>query len=588
MTMDYDDWHKKIQATLEWRENYWNGMKAWKRYMSLYIGDHWKSGRTLGIDEPSSERPNDRITVNVTGSTILLAKSFLVKSNPKFIIKPRKPEDVISVQLKEEAVNYEWKERDVQSHMRDAVLDSLIIGHGIVKIGFTFERPKYRKKSDGNADTREYIQKNSPYVERVNPFRFIFDIEGENFRKLDNGRWCAEIFFQTKKAILGNAKYNKSVLKEITDNVSKPDTYPSPLVNKGETYDLDNSGLIPCYEVWDKEYYKRYVFAAGVENALIDEEWPYDYLEGFPYEKIDFIPMPNEHYGLGIPAFIEDQQLELNRVRTSMFDHRRRFNRKYQYVKGSVDDEEIQKLISGETGTVIALNEAGGITPIQEGTIPSDAFNVEGVIKGDIRELTGTDELARGGSLPSRTSAAEIQARQQYQNLKLDDRVNDTDKLFMNVGRKLIQHISANYDSSRLQKISGVAGTFWVRATKEDIQGEFDMEMETVSAPKTDELTDRQQAIQIFQMVMQNIQALGQSVNVPEMFKWLFAKFGEKDISRFFSPAATISGPIQTQAAPQGNGAINASELSIPSTPTIDMSQLREGMMGSLNNGGIQ
>lgn len=591
--ISYEDWHSKIEHALQLRTQYWNGDKAWKRFLALYRGDHWRTSRyNSGFLEPDSEFPRDRITVNITGSTVLLAKSFLVNKSPKFIINPRPVLDstevqqaVISALLQQETLNYEWKERNMHFQCKEATLDALIIGHGITKDGFVDKKATARNiKKDGDIENRDYIEDESPFVERINPFRFLFDTDHENYRQLDAGNWCAEIFFKSREDVLADGSYDKKVLSKIKDNVYQVETVS---LNPGSDSDKQIKRDI-LYEIWDKKFKKYYIFVKGVDEPVKEQDWPYEYLDGFPYTKLDFIPLPNEHYGIGIPYFIEDQQLELNRVRTTMFDHRRRFNRKYTVLENGIDEPEIVKLITGETGTIIRVKQQNAVKPLEEGTIPHDAFTVEGVIKSDINELSGVDKLARGGDLPGRTSASEIQARQNYTNLKLDDRAADVDYFYNKNGRKTLQHIKENYTKDRVIKITGMKGAYWVKYSPSDIKAEFDCEMETISAPTVDEVADRQQRLQIFQLIMQNVQMIMQmkiEFNWQELFKWLFEAFGEKDISRFFNAASPSSGLQQTELGTP-NTALNLQNSSQPQTPQMmTPDQLRAGLSGGLNGG---
>lgn len=589
MSIEYSDWHRIIESTLEWRSKYWNGDRAWKRFMALYRGDHWRTSKYSSAQlDPDSDRPRDRVTVQVTGQNVLIAKSFLVKQRPKFVINPKRPEDVVACQLKQAVLNYEWKERKMQRQIRRAVLDAIVIGHSIIKTGYTYKKDIGRKKSDGEVIYNENIKDDSPFIERINPLLFLFDVENSDNGDLDTASWCAQIFFCCKEDVLANNKYNKKVLSSIEDGEYQPETIEANLSSSDKTWNDENGKRCILYEVWDKKHYKYYIFCKGVEDPLLETDWPYDYLEGFPYEKLDFIPLINEPYGVGIPYFIEDQQHELNRIRTSMFDHRRRYNRKYTVVKNGMEPSEITKLVQGETGTVLEINMPNAIGIVPEMTVPKNAYDQEQVIKNDIRELSGIDQIERGGALPGRTSAAEVQARQQASSIKLDDRVEDVDYWVERIGTKTLQHTEANYNTDRVIKIAGPSGAMWVQYSAEDIQGEFDMEVETMSAPRIDEVTDRQQAIQVFQLVMQNFQFLQQAqvpIDMGELFKWILGKFDEKDISRFFPLAGQISPPITTQL--QSNTTLNAAQLQPPTPPNITTaSDLKAGLSGAQSNGG--
>jgi hypothetical protein len=555
-------WHSRFDRALRFRQNHWNGDKAWKKFLNLYKGNHWQA-QTENSDEIDSDNVRDRITVNITGSTVLNLVPFLIRQRPQFMIQPRKPVDTVSAALQETILNYVWKEMNMQPQARKIALDSVIIGHGIGKTGFNLEIDESLDKNVDTIEYRDYIRREEPFVQRVSPFLFVFDPEAPE-QNLESARWCAEIFFKPLQDIITNDRYSPSVRRKIKNGDVSPGTVSS-VMKEADSEDLtfqedqDSGDLtrIVCFELWDKRSRKYYVFAHGVHEPLIERDWPFEYLEGFPYEMYDFIPVPEEPYALGLPSWIEDQQYELNRTRTSMFQHRRRFNRKYTALEGMIEDGELTKLEEGEDGTVVVVKEHNAVLPIQDAKLSGDQYQIEQVIKQDIRELTGSDELARGGNLPSRTTATEIQTRSRLLGLKLEDRVEGWDTFIEKVGRKVLQHIKANYITDKVIKIAGIQGSFWVSYTPADIQGEFDMTLDSTSGEQTDPLVDRQQAIQIMQIMLNAAPILMQTqvpVNWAELFKWVFKKFGSiKDIQRFFPPAGAVDQPIdQTipQAAP--------------------------------------
>lgn len=551
-------WQDTFDRALRFRGKHWNGEKAWRRYLDLYRGNHWKVMQQ-DSDDVSSDSVRERVTVNITGSTVQNMLPFLIRKRPKFMLQPRRPEFVVSARLQQEVLNYCWREFDMQRQARRAILDAVVLGHGIIKTGFNLEVDESIDSAPTTIEYRDYIRKEEPFVRRVSPFFFVFDPEAPEF-DLNSARWCAEIIIKPLRDVIDNKLYSDKVRKQLRDGKVEP-TRVESLYNWKVDSDLDfgdehtdfsetNRDRVVLFELWDKRSGKYFVFAHGVHEPLIEQEtWPYDYLDGFPYLMVPFIPMIDEPFPLGLPAFMEDQQHELNRTRTAMFQHRRRFNRKYMALEGEIDDAELTKLVNGEDGTVIIARNRDAVVPLADAPLPSDQYQVEGVIKQDIQELTGSDELIRGGSLPSRTTATEVNTRGRLFGLKLEDRVEQVDNFIVSVGRQVLQHIKANYLTDKVIRLTGEQGNYWVTYSPEDIQGEVDIEMETVSAPQVDPVLDRQQAIQIMQMVMNAYPILAQMgvpINLGELFKWVFEKFeGMKDIQRFFPLAGEISEPLK-------------------------------------------
>lgn len=584
----YSLWHKRIEDTLMWRQQYWNGDKNWDNAYRMYRGKHY---RDQDNDDPTSDDPRDLITVNITGSTIQNIGPFLMNGEAEFVLKPRKPSSTVSAMIQQSVLNYEWKQRAMQSQVRKAVDDCMIIGHGIIRTGFTLEIDEAVKAIDGDIVYSDYIKEESPYARRVSPKHFLFDPTASE-KNLETARWCAEIFFVPVPDILANASYNQSVINDIKSGKYTIQTKISLNETKlnDETCEDESRNLGILYEIWDKKYRKYYVFAKGVQEPLVEKDWPYPYLKGFPYKMVSFIPIPDEPYAVGIPYMIQDQQYELNRKRSSLFIHTRIFNRKYEVLKGAVDDEGLDALTQGEDGTIVEVNAPGAIRSIQDASLPSDVYQQEAIIKEDVRQLTGADALIQGGNLPSRTTAGEVNARSNIFRAKLDDRIGAIDTFVEEIGSQILAHIKANYLTDKIIKIVGQQGEYWVKYTTEDIQDDVDITMDSIAAPKTDPLLERQQALQILQIVQglfPLIQAGQIKINLNELFKWVLEKFDIKDIGRFFPDGLLPNPPLQEISSQSSQ----SNELQQPnSTEIMSVQDLQKqaGLAPLMNSSGLQ
>jgi hypothetical protein len=600
---DHELWLSRLSSTLQWRMNYWNGDKHWNRAYDMFRGIHWKD---IQETDPSSDQLKDRITVNVTQSSVLNIVPFLMTSHPEFQGKARKPSKTVSVQLQTARLNYEYQQRDMNIQVKKSVYDAVICGHGVCKVGYTFEIDEAKAKSEGALDYASYITQDKPFVKRVSPFFFLIDpTASEN--NLETARWCAEVFFKTERDIIANERYDASVRNKIkngemgyTLNYKRSsigmNATDQPFLNNlsKETDDpnLPESMLGMLFEVWDKKYKKYYVFADGVCEPLIEKDWPYDYIDNFPYVKLDYIALPDELYGIGIPYQIEDQQFELNRNRTYAFEHRRRFSARKFEVLNNVDEGEVIRMLEGEDGAVIKVPQIGSVRPIEDAPMPQDTQIVEGMIRGDIQEMTGLDTLLRGGQLPSRTTSGEVSTRTSLFRLKLDDRVEVVDNFILKVATQVLQHIKANFNTEQAIELVGEQGAYWETLTPEMIKEEIDISMETVSAPKVDPLLDRQQRLQIWQIAQQSlplIQAGMIKIDMNALFGWIMEGFGIKDIGRFYNDALIPQPPLQEQ--PAGSASPNGGSPAMPESQAAPdfNSMFQQVGGGAISNGsGLQ
>lgn len=588
----YHIWHNRIQSTLRWRENHWNGTKNWDKAYDLYKGKHWQD-QDIEIEMVKSDNRRDRITVNLTGSSIQNMLPFLISTKPKAVAHPYLPTAVVSGKLQETLLNREYDKARMHRQVKRAGLDAIICGHGIVRDGFILELDEAVKKIDGDIVYADYVKKESAFVRRVSPYNFIFDpTASEN--DIYTARWAGEIVYMPVKDLLANSNHLKSTIKSIREGLYTLSTKRDLMIpdrafiESEDYYENQEDEVAVCFEIFDKKYKKYYLFADGVVPPLIEKEWPYPYLDGFPYTFFEFIPIPDCAFPMGLALFIEDQQHELNATRTRMFNHGRRFNRKYE-VSEKINPSEIDKLADGADGTIVMVPTLGLIQPIQDAPMSQDHQIIEARIQDDIQRLSGMDSLIQGGALPSRTTAGEVNARGNLFRMKLDDRVESMDDAVQNILEHTLAHLKANLIKDQVVKVAGSEGEYWVEFTIEDIQDPVDITIESIAAPKTDPQIMRQQALQVFQITVGQMQMIMQAqvpVNWTELFKWMFEMLEVKDSGRFFAPSLIPNQPLQMQ--PVSNDLNNQQPEANTELQTPQDMQRQMGLAPLLNQSGLQ
>ncbi len=588
----YRIWQNRLFSALRWRKAHWNGTDNWDKAYDLYRGKHWADKGETVIEMVKSDNRRNKITVNLTGSTIQNMLPFLISTKPKFICHPTKPTDNIAAKLQGEVLNHQYKERKIHPQLKRAALDCVIMGYGIIETGYTLELDEAIKSADGEIVYADYIREEAPYAKRVSPYNFLWDYMASE-HDLATSRWCAEIIYLPLKDVLANSNHLKSTIAKI-ERGEYTVTCRHDILNLDRSWTNEERNeyneedeLAVLYKVWDKKYRKYYLFADGVLPPLVEKDWPYPYLDGFPYRMVEFIPDPDSPFPMGLALAMEDQQHELNAVRTRMFRHGRRFNRKYEVVANQIEPGEVDKLIDGEDGTHILVKALNTVSPIRDADMSTDHQVIEGRIQDDMQRLSGQDALIQGGSLPSRTTAGEVNARGNLFRMKLDDRVESMDNFVLGTGEDILAHIKSNMLTEQVIKLTGPEGEHWVQYTVEDIQDPVDMTMESVAAPKTDPQIMRQQGLQLFQILMSQIQIIMQlqiPINWTELFKWMFEQLEVRDAGRFFAPSLVPNQPLQY------SNDLNSQDQAQPNTQvqTVQDLQRQGGLAPVLNQSGLQ
>ena len=617
----YEKWLDKINNAIDCFRAHPNGVETWVNAYRLYAGNHWSSlaasqpgGNTsgwAGTSQPDSAAARELITVNIISSNINLLLSYVLNKRPTFYIHPERGEkDVAAAQLKEGVINYYWREKDMQEQIRRAALDCYITGHGIIRTGYDLQEDIVENiGEDGSIVYEQFIRADEPYIRAVSPLALIWDTQASQ-HDLKTSSWLAEVFIRPKDDVLANTAYDKKVRDKISDgtySIKTPKTaglgiYPS--VDNATAYNEDEMMIL--YEVWDKKHYKRYVFAADCPEPLLEKNWPYTddsekvYLDGFPYIKMDFLPVPWEPFAQGMPFNIIDQQLELNRIRTYMFQHIRRYNRKYQVlVNNLVNKKQLVSLKNGEDGTLIHIKGGPAVFPIEDSPIPQDKYNVMETIYRDIDNISGITDSMRGASIAPRTPATGLNLQAAATNTKLDYYVEVMDNFVTEIAEQILQHCQNFMASKQAIQIVGPTGVSWEMINKQDIQGDFDVSIESASKPRTDPNMERQQFIQLFQTVLLPIiQQAGLQLDWPGVIRLIAKKFNMQELSALISlPPEGATTPPPEAGTTGSNGQAGSLE------PTQGISPLQQStqqgavspnssalgaLMGGSANGGGQ
>jgi hypothetical protein len=572
----YRYWHSLLDDTIGWlRDEHWNGWRSWDAAERLKRGQQW-SDQISGPDAPiayESDLVDDVATVPMISVYLENLIAFLARSDPEFIGRPRRPGDIESAEVQENLLNYYWREMRFSRELRKAIRDFGTIGHCVMRTDFytdiDWDQLTPKNPNDGAILLYdEFIRRQSPAVRRVNPYAFLIDRTATD---LSSARWCGEIIARPIQDIIEDQRYDKSARRAIANGTVKVRTLNEHLMNAGHDADdelNEHFGLL--VEVWDKRYRTYRVFALGVPDfPLLEKDWPYEYLDGFPYAKVDYLPVSNQLYGMGFAHLGAHTQLLLNRVRTKQAAWIRRYNGGW-LARGFDDPKALDVVKMDQPGYVAEGGPASTLEAVDPPRMGEDFWRLSGVIDEDLRRLSGQDDIS-GGQLHARTSAQEVRTRADIFGQKVADDAATIDGLVVDIGTQLLQHLRANLKKPVALRIAGRLGDYWLdNITAEDIRAEIDVEIRSSTREVLDPQVERQQAIELTTSLTNLLPALQQfdaakaqagipvqpiDLNSKELLKYILSKYDEKAVDRFFpavaeEPTPSPPLPVPQQAAP--------------------------------------
>jgi len=580
-------WLDRINKTIEWLSNeYWNGWPSWNSAYLLdrtvhYVNKTGDSEFGGNLDHRTETLDFTKITVPLLTNIIRNIVPFLINRDPHFFGHAANPNNNRAVQIRIAHLNAIWREQKMNWQIIRSAYDAAIIGHGICKAGFTrslLEDQTENPEKAGKLTYQDYIKDESAWIRRINPFMFLYARDASDY-DLESARWCAELIPDTVQNIVDNKAYKSSTRKALEKGRIMPVLAGKTAKDQGDDFkktwgkfrrltdnddfEITEDTQVLKVEIWDKKFKQRRVYLLGEsanpeDQLLALEAWP-ENLDNLPYRKLDYIYMPNQPYGMGQIRYGIDTQKLTNIHRSMMAEALIRMPVNLVHTGASeLDPKEKDKLRNNRWYEVLHLNQGENLVPLPAPDVSGMWGNAFSIIQNDLGELSDQDVLARGGTLPSRTSAREISARENIRGAKLDQQIEATKEFTLEMA-KLVLRYTASLKSDQLVPIIGKQGRVSVRLSDSPGEGEFEdslevlkaeisrLEMGVISKEVDPPSVKRKQLMEFFQLATNpNILQLFQSMQIPVNIRGLFRAI----LETFNIPEFEESFPILSEEPP--------------------------------------
>jgi len=575
-----DDYLELYKARLDigkrWRkeEGY---EEKWRRMIDMYRGKHFAK---------TAHNGEDRVAVNLAFSTVNIISPAVSVNHPRITVSPNRTEDVDRAIFVESVANYLWRHHDFRKPFRRAVKDSIIVGHGWIKVGWRYKEGQKqlsdqdrqiayqtaveeasafaRQNPDQASDvpTNEEIMANlphteaeiiadQPFVERISPFDIFVDPEATC---LDDAKWIAQRIVRPLEDVKKDKRFKSKVRKSLEASASVKIRWEND--TEREQY-AEITDRVTLWEYYDLEEGVMAVCAEGSDDFLADPmEIPYSF--GHPFVFLANYDVPDTLYPMGDLEAIESLQEELNKTRSQMVNHRKRYARKYMYHERSFNSEGREALESEEDGRFVPVvdeNRPLGevVVPLPQVPLAPEIYNHSGIIEEDINVVSGVSEYARGQMPEIRRTATEASLIADAANSRVADKLALVEIAIGEVARRVIQLMQQYMTDGQIVRIVGKDGSeLFVPYVRDDIAGEYDFIIEAGSTQPNNDTIRRSQAINLMQAVAPLV---GQVIDPAELARHVLTNgFGIKDPEKFLisqNPMGPEGGPPQGDPAAQ-------------------------------------
>ena len=285
-------------------------------------------------------------------------------------------------------------------------------------------------------------------------------------------------------------------------------TSTDPLADRGDRDATGDGRRRACvWETYSRKDGLVYVTCDGYQDFLrepaapetyVDQFWPwfpmllnegYHDKEIFPKSDIDLI---------------RDMQLELNRARQGLREHRKANRPKMAVAAGLLEQADKDKLTSHPANALIELNALQPNQKIEDvlqavkmPPIDPALYDTNATFE-DLLRVLGTDQASMGQTTDS--TATEAAVAQSAQHTDLSSSLDDQDELLSALARAGGKLLMLNTSAEMVQKIVG-PGAVWPELTKEDVVENIYLEIQAGSTGRPNKQQEVMNAQMLFPML---------------------------------------------------------------------------------------
>jgi hypothetical protein len=568
-----------------WRDQINDGLKFRKLFS---MEEYWNKLEALFYSASSAQNKASPNLIYSNGDALISA---LVVPNPRVLIKPRRPDCVVTAPILESVDNMLISEMSVQEHLEDALVAAFLFGVGFLKVGFDSEygyNPTYEVVQDSGITTTMFSKKGiriepsdtrpgMPWVAYVPPHDIVVPW---GTRTCKTSRWITHRVVRHVDEVKADPKYSKKKnlqptvsMEDFTRSYSKPITpFSSTHGLSGRTVSEKKGEFVELWEIHDRMTGRVKVIATGHDEFLRDEV---DLIQvaGLPFTEVRLVPRCRSLWVTPDSYFLLPHQAELMDITAQAAKQRRIRVAQFLYDESAIEDSEVQKMTSGRVGAGIKVK--GGREPssaihnIVHGNNLDLWMDAEHV-RRDANDTIGFSRNQLGAyDTSSRRTASEAQIVDRAAGQRLGRKLLAVSGALRDMMQKVNTLIQQYWKTRRVTQALGADGQqHWFEFTGKDLQGDFDYGI-IFSSGQTETVESRgMQALQLYGLLSQD-----ETIDRNALRSFLNRQLNDPAITAVLG-ASNANVQMGMPGVPQLGGA-SASDLPVPGAAA-----LLQGMQG--------
>ena len=459
---EVEAWLRTVQKTEKDQDDFGN-KAGWKRYIEEYKNE-W------GFLQSKVSIPIIPINLIYAYTKTEIARLYF--RDPWITVNPKRVEDIGAAQISEQIINYTWGELALKQEIKKALLESILVGHSYVKVGYAAEfgtvesqprdEPVKRgpgrppKEKSHEIETSEFIKSENVFAYHV-PYKDIIFDPSATFPPTHNARWMAHKITKPLRAVKNAGIYNHTDMLKSSGkgDDDKPGYDTSGINTKKLDQDIKS---VTLWEIYDLDNMRVVTVSPGCPYYLNEIPYPEYLAGGFPFSMLAFNPVPGEVFPMSDVAAQEGLSIEMTKIVAIWINHLKRWNRQIFIEPDLFTDAELDKFKDGNDGAIIKANGpiAGKYDIPQYPAVQSDSYQIYNEAYKLYQVVSGQTPSDQGGQarVPTRT-LGELRLQMTGGHARADEKVDVLEDFIEEIARKLLGIMQKKYDLPKISRIVG-------------------------------------------------------------------------------------------------------------------------------------
>ena len=503
-------WETRIASGKEYMKSF--GMpNSWQPYRNYYRG-------IFDRGTPSERKYSVALIFSIIRSMV----PQIYYKNPSIVVTNEIPGYYLASKIVQKIDNKIIRDIKLKNTMKEAIRDACLCGTVPILSGYDsaygYDRSHREKvqnpetgeeqeiggtllqfdtKSGNKIEFNERIKPGKPWSDTIKPEFVIVPYACDRMWKLP---WIARLYIRELEDVKLDRRL--SLPKDFKGNaMSNFDWFKEKQLHQ-KLSENEKADYVFIWEVRDFRTGEILLFTEGHDKFLYKEK---DVLQKFgnPYNELTFNYNPGIFWGLPDARYLEDQQLAINETRTLHLEHRRISKLRFIYDENIIDEGEVLKLLTEETGVAIkASGDVEKAVKIFQPYVPPD-FNIDvDAIRKDAREISGLSRNQVGEFEGGRRTATESQIVSMASQIRISERKEMVADLFVDIVQKYNKYIFSEWNVQQVVDIVGSDGKrYWVQFSYKDIDSNYAFRVDPESSQPISSEQKKEEALAVAQYI---------------------------------------------------------------------------------------